>query len=127
MITVASANMIAFDLEGLAEFDAAGPCLKVLAETGAARIVLVGLRAGQELPEQHVPSQLLIQVLRGMLILHTGDAVRAVQTGALVLLEERVPHRVEATDDCVLLITLTPSPLRRPRGRALPTVPNIVR
>ena len=151
MIADASANMVVFDLEGLAEFEAAGPCLKVLAETGAARVVLVGLRKGQELPEQQAPSQLQMQVLRGTARLHTGDTVRAVEMGTLLLLEEHVPHRVEAIDDCVLLITLTPSPVyrgvetglyggpqafisrqtprgqRRARGRALPTVPTTLR
>ncbi len=151
MNTASSANMIAFDLDGLVEFDAEGPCIKVLAETGDARVVLIGLLAGQELPKQHVPSQLLVQTLRGKALFHAGDMVRPAEVGGLLLIEENVPHYVEAVESCVLLLTLTPSPrqggtdttmyahlpafvsrqgsrtLPRGRGRVLPTVSSRMR
>jgi quercetin dioxygenase-like cupin family protein len=110
MTTPEAAKMIAFDLDGLAVPGEDGMCMKALADTGAARVVLVVLRADHDLPEQVAPSQLVVQALRGQASLHAGTATRLLTPGTLVLLEEHVPHRLRALTDTVLLFTYTPSP-----------------
>jgi quercetin dioxygenase-like cupin family protein len=102
--------MIAFDLDGLAGSDDTGAGMRVLADTGAARLVLVSLRAGQELPEQWAPSQLVVQALRGHASLCSGPVARPLAPGTLLLVEERVPHRLRALEDATILFIYTPSP-----------------
>lgn len=109
-MTVRAGTMIAFDLDGLAVPGEGGMQAKVLADTGAARVVLVVLAAGAEVPEQRAPSQLLVQGLRGHAVLQSGGTAQAVTSGTLLLIEERVAHRLRAVEDAALLLTYTPSP-----------------
>lgn len=109
-----STHTILFDLKLLTQFDEQQPAAKVLAETGAAQVVLLAMRAGQAVRDVQTPSQIIAQCLRGRATLHTEAATQALRAGLVALIESETLHTFIATTDCVLLLTLTPSPEQRP-------------
>ena len=107
-------HAIIFDLKALTHFDDATPTITILAETGAAQVVLLAMRNGQSARDIQTPSQLIAQCLRGRATLQIGTAVQALRAGLVALVEANTRHSFIATTDCVLLLTLTPSPEQRP-------------
>lgn len=105
-----SAQSIVFDLKVLAQLDDAGPRAVILADTGAAQVVLLGMRAGQAVRDVRSASQLIAQALRGRVMLELAQATHALRAGLVALIEADAPHSFVATTDCVVLLTLTPSP-----------------
>lgn len=109
-----STHTIVFDLKQLTRFDEQQPAATVLAETGAAQVVLLAMRAGQTARDVQTPSQIIAQCLRGRATLHTDAPVQALRAGLVALIESDTLHTFQATTDCVLLLTLTPSPEQHP-------------
>lgn len=109
----AATSAVLFDLKQLARFSERGPEAVILAETGGAQIVLLGMRAGQEVREVRTASQVVAQCLRGRARLWLGAAPLEVRAGLVALIEAGATHSFSATTDCVLLLTLTPSPERQ--------------
>ncbi len=107
-------HSIVFDLKQLTVFHDAHPQATVLAETGAAQVVLLALRSGQACQDVRTPSQIIAQCLRGRADLLIGDATQALRAGLVALIESDTAHSFVATTDCVLLLTLTPSPEQQP-------------
>ena len=107
-------HAIIFDLKALTRFDAATPTVTILADTGAAQVVLLAMRNGQSAQGIETPSQLIAQCLRGRATLQIGPATQALRAGLVALVEASTPHSIIATTDCVVLLTLTPSPEQRP-------------
>ncbi len=103
-------NFILFDLRALTHFDAKRPQITTLAETGAARLILIAFRAGQELPMRQTTSETSVQALRGRLRLSVGASSAELISGRLAQIEERTPYQLYALSDVVALLTLTPSP-----------------
>ncbi len=103
-------NLIVFDLRTLSQFKEEGPSVQVLSDIEAARVVLFGFKAGQQLPEHVTASQILVQALRGRITFTTAASSIELQAGMLVQVEANVPHRVVAQTDAVMLVTMTPSP-----------------
>jgi quercetin dioxygenase-like cupin family protein len=101
---------IIFDLKQLARFGEHGPQATILAETGAAQIVLLAMHAGQTVRDVETSSQMMAQCLRGRAVLHLGTGAQALRAGLVALVEANMRHSFTATTDCVLLLTLTPSP-----------------
>lgn len=107
-------SAVVFDLKLLTRFNDQGPQAVILAETGAAQLVLLGMRAGQRLRDVQTASQNIVQCLRGRAALILGDtAPQELRAGLVTLVEAGARHSLLARTDCVLLLTLTPSPERR--------------
>ena len=106
-------HAIIFDLKALTRFDAATPTVTILADTGAAQVVLLAMRNGQSARDIETPSQQIAQCLRGRAILQIGAATQALRAGLVALVEANTRHSFIATTDCVVLLTLTPSPEQR--------------
>jgi quercetin dioxygenase-like cupin family protein len=104
------ASAIVFDLKQLARFNEKHPEGVILADTGDAQIVLLGMRAGQQIMDIETPSQFVAQCLRGRTVLRMGDAAQALRAGLVSLVEAHTRSTFYATTDCVLLLTFTPSP-----------------
>ncbi|MEO7000654.1 MAG: cupin domain-containing protein [Ktedonobacterales bacterium] len=85
--------------------------MTVLSETDAARVVLFGFRAGQQLPEHQVPCQIMFQVLRGNLTFTAAGIPVELREGMLLELEANARHSVVAHSESVALLTQTPNPL----------------
>jgi len=121
-------HTVIFDLKALTQFSDSGPRATILAETGAAQIVLLALRAGQSAQDVETRSQIVAQCLRGRATLRIGDAVQALRAGLVALIEADTRHTFVASTDCVLLLTLTPSPDERPaHGLLAGVAPLVVR
>lgn len=103
-------DLIQFDLRALAQPSESGPGVRVLADTGAARVVLFTFRKGQTLKEHNTSSQILVQVVRGRITFSAAGAHADARAGTLFSLEARVPHSIVARTDAVVLVTMTPSP-----------------
>ncbi len=108
-------HAIIFDLKMLSVFDESAPKATILAETGAAQVVLLAMRNGQSARDLETPSQIIAQCLRGRATLRSGAATQALRAGLVALVEANTCHSLIATTDCVLLLTLTPSPEQAPR------------
>jgi quercetin dioxygenase-like cupin family protein len=105
-------NLIVFDLRTLARFRDDHPHIQVLSDLGSARVVLIAFRAGQQLAEHRSPGQVLMQVLRGRIIIETPEKHVRLQAGLLLRLEASVLHSVIARTDALMLLTITPDPAR---------------
>lgn len=132
-------NFVLFDFRALTTFDELQPHVVTLAETGAARLLLVMLRAGQTLGPRPLASEVSAQALRGRLRLTVGgDASAApsadapsieLRAGRLAQIEAQTPWRFDALGDAVILLSLTPSPGDAALDNALrgPTGPLVMR
>ncbi|HEU5345901.1 MAG TPA: hypothetical protein VFU60_16250 [Ktedonobacterales bacterium] len=117
-------NFVLFDFRALTTFDERRPHVVTLSETGAARLLLVMLRAGQTLAPRPLASETSAQALRGRLRLSVGgDATTTpssplssaatsieLRAGRLAQIEAQTPWRFDAISDAVILLSLTPSP-----------------
>lgn len=113
-------NFVLFDFRALTTFDERRPHVVTLSETGAARLLLVMLRAGQRLAPQPLSSETSAQALRGRLRLTVGGDVATapsstpssieLRAGRLAQIEAQTPWRFDAISDAVILLSLTPSP-----------------
>lgn len=102
--------LVALDLRALTRFQEDGPSVRVLADTGAARVVLFAFKAGQILKSHTTSSQILVQVVRGQITFTAGQHTAEGRVGTLFALEARVPHSITARTNAVVLVTMTPSP-----------------
>jgi quercetin dioxygenase-like cupin family protein len=118
---------ILFDLKALTQFGWSSPMATILADTGAAQVVLLALRNGQALRDVQTPSQLIAQCLRGRATVQIGTASQALRAGLVALIEAETRHSFIATTDCVLLLTLTPSPETRAHVLLVDVRPLVVR
>lgn len=103
-------DLIVFELRKLAVYDDSAPGVTVLADVGAARVVLFAFRPGQVLKEHETTSQILVQALRGRVQFNAAGRTVAMSGGMLVQLEARVRHSIVAQTDALVLVTIVPSP-----------------
>jgi len=101
-------NLIVFDLRTLAHFREERPDVQVLSDIGVARLVLLAFKAGQ-LPEHRTPSQILVQALRGRVIVTAVGTSVKLQAGMVLQVKANVPHTVVAQTDVVMLL-MRPGP-----------------
>lgn len=106
----AGTDFVVFDLRALTHYDLLQPRVVTLAETGTSRLLLIALRAGQELPPQATPSEASIQALRGRLRLSVGAGSAELIMGRLAQVEAGATFTLSALTDAVALVSLTPSP-----------------
>lgn len=104
--------MLQIDLESRIKFDADRPAIHPLADSGHARVLLVCLKAGQSLKDHRSASQVNAHFLKGRAIFLVDGVPADAGPGSMVLLEPQRFHRIEAIDDCVVLIIMTPHPAR---------------
>ena len=102
--------LVALDLRALTRFQEDGPSVRILADTGAARVVLFAFKAGQILKSHTTSSQILVQVVRGQITFTAGQHSTEGRVGTLFALEARVPHGITTHTNAVVLVTMTPSP-----------------
>jgi|GEM_PF-2997708 len=114
-------HSILFDLKALTQFDEQSPRATILADTNDAQLVLVAMHAGQQMVKIRTGSQIIAQCLRGRTTLHIGPNIQALRAGLVALIEADTVHSFVATTDCVLLLTLTPSPEHHAPAHAILT------
>jgi len=77
-----------------------------LAKPGARRVVLMALRTDARVEEHAVAGALFLQVLEGRVRVTVAEHTWSLGGGELLALEPKVPHRVHAMTESVLLLTL---------------------
>jgi uncharacterized protein (DUF2249 family)/quercetin dioxygenase-like cupin family protein len=89
----------------------------VLVNESDLRLVLLCLRAGQQVPEHSAAGSITVQAITGRATFYDGDEACEMFAGTLVCLEAGRAHRVEAHTDTALLVTIikTPQKAERPR------------
>lgn len=92
-------------LERQVRFDHQHPATVQLETTLPGQVLLIGLRAGQQLREHRVATPITIQVLRGEGTLTAEHASYPARAGLLLPLAAQVVHGATAETDLVLLVT----------------------
>lgn len=126
------------NLNILIEYDDERFSPKVLMNEPGYRMVLLGMRAGQLIPEHASKGMVTVQVIRGHVTLFAGFP-NELYAGEVISIEDGVLHRIEAIEDSALLVLFTggsdsstahseeldllqvPRPQRHPRGDGLPS------
>jgi uncharacterized protein (DUF2249 family)/quercetin dioxygenase-like cupin family protein len=78
----------------------------VLANEPEMRLVLLCLREGQQVPEHSANSIITVQCITGHATFYDGAEACEMFAGTLVRIGAGRPHRVEAHQDAVLLVTM---------------------
>lgn len=104
--------MLLLDLATYIKFDESRPAVHALADSGHARVMLVCLKAGQALRDHRSASQVIAHFLHGRGVFYADGVAREASAGSIILLEPNHFHRIEAVEDCVVLVTMAPHPAR---------------
>jgi uncharacterized protein (DUF2249 family) len=87
-------------------FDESKPVIRTLLPGPGPRVMLLCLRAGQEVPEHTAANAITVQALSGRATFHDGPAAVKMKPGMLLRLEAGRPHAVSAREDSALLVTI---------------------
>ena len=79
---------------------------RILMEDPVMRVVLVSLRAGQSLPEHAANGLVTVYSIGGRVLFYEGTECCNMVPGTLIRLAPGRPHRLEATEDSRLLVTM---------------------
>ena len=91
-------------LEQRVRFDDRHPVATQLDTALPGQVILIGMRAGQQLRDHRVATPITIQVVRGEGTITAADAVYPAQAGTFVSLGANVVHGATAVMDLVLLV-----------------------
>jgi uncharacterized protein (DUF2249 family)/quercetin dioxygenase-like cupin family protein len=91
-------------LEQQVHFDDRRPVAVQLDTALPGQVLLIGVRAGQQLHDHRVATPITIHIVRGEGRVTVGDAAYPAQPGALFSLAANVPHGATAETDLVLLV-----------------------
>jgi uncharacterized protein (DUF2249 family)/quercetin dioxygenase-like cupin family protein len=94
------------NINRLIEFNAQKFNPIVLANEPEIRLVLLCLRAGQQVPEHSTNGIITVQCITGHATFYDGTEACEMFAGTLVRVDAGRPHRVEARQDAVLLVTM---------------------
>ncbi len=110
--------MLQIEIDSLVAFDEDKPLVRPVADSGHARVMLVCLRAGQSVRDHRSSSQVIAHFLKGRGIFYADGVPQDARPGSIVLLEPNRFHRIQAVEDCVVLVTMAPHPAREGYPRA---------
>jgi uncharacterized protein (DUF2249 family)/quercetin dioxygenase-like cupin family protein len=91
-------------LERRVSFDNQHPVAVQLDTELPGQVLLIGMRAGQQLRDHRVATPITIQVVRGEGRITAGDAVYPAQPGVFLSLAAGIVHGASAETDLVLLV-----------------------
>jgi quercetin dioxygenase-like cupin family protein len=79
-------------------------------DNGANRVIALLLPEGEVLQEHQVREHALVFVLRGELLVSSGEGERSLPAPSLIYFDPAERHEVRATSECQILICLAPWP-----------------
>ena len=99
------------EIESLHKEDAwlqeTGPSSKTLVKHSDLRIVLLAMRKKMCMSEHRTAARISVQTLAGHIRLRLPDRTVELPAGQLLVLDQCVPHDVEAEEDSAFLLTLS--------------------
>jgi quercetin dioxygenase-like cupin family protein len=99
------------EIQSLHEEDAwlqgTGPSSKTLVKHSDPRIVLLAMRKNMSMHEHKTAARISVQTLAGHIRLRLPDRTVELPAGQLLVLDQCVPHDVEAEEDSAFLLTLS--------------------
>jgi quercetin dioxygenase-like cupin family protein len=116
-----SGPLLQFDLAGELEqlhrdeswLHPTGRCSKTLVKHPDLRIVLIAMKASTRMHEHTAAARISVHSINGHIRLHLPDRVVDLPAGHLLVLDQCVPHDVEATEDSAFLLTLSWPPEKK--------------
>ena len=84
-----------------------GPSSKTLVKHSDLRIVLLAMRKNMSMHEHKTAARISVQTLTGHIRLRLPDRTVELPAGQLLVLDQCVPHDVEAEEDSAFLLTLS--------------------
>lgn len=84
-----------------------GRSSKTLVKYGDLRIVLISMKAGARMHEHKASARISIQTIAGHVRLHLREQTVDLPAGQLLVLDQCLPHDVEALEDSAFLLTLS--------------------
>lgn len=94
------------DINSFHDFNDEEISRRILMEDPVMRVVLVSLRAGQNLPEHAANGLVTVYSVEGRVLFYEGTECCTMVPGTLIRLAPGLPHRLEATEDSRLLVTM---------------------
>ena len=82
---------------------------KTLVKDSGLDVVLIAIRAGGEVPEHSAPCPIVIQVVEGEVAVTVESDEHELRPGHLLAVDTRLRHRLEASMDSAVLVTLARS------------------
>ena len=83
-----------------------GQNARTLVKYDGLRIVLIALKAGSRIPEHHTEGQISIQTIVGHIQVRADGRSFELQPGGLLVLDQGLPHDVEALEESAFLLTI---------------------
>lgn len=99
--------MIKHNLNDLIEFDSRKFNPKVLINDPDYRLVLLGIKAGQSIPEHMTSGKLTVYVMRGQVTFYEQSVPCELGPGEVVTIAAGMKHHVDAHEDSALLVLAT--------------------
>ena len=90
-----------------------GRSSKTLVKYPDLRIVLIAMKANTRMQEHTAAGRISVHSLNGHIRLHLPERVVDLPAGHLLVLDQCVPHDVEATEDSAFLLTLSWPPEKK--------------
>ena len=84
-----------------------GPSSKTLVKHPDLRIVLLAMRTKMSMHEHKTAARISVQTIAGHIRLRLPDRTVELPAGQLLVLDQCVPHDVEAVEDSAFLLTLS--------------------
>ena len=84
-----------------------GPSSKTLVKHSDLRIVLLAMKKSMSMHEHKTAARISVQTLAGHIRLRLPDRTVELPAGQLLVLDQCVPHDVEAEEDSAFLLTLS--------------------
>src|ERR1700691_5298223 len=84
-----------------------GPSSKTLVKHSDLRIVLLAMKKNMSMHEHKTAARISVQTLAGHIRLRLPDRTVELPAGQLLVLDQCVPHDVEAEEDSAFLLTLS--------------------
>lgn len=79
-------------------------------DNGVSKVMQFSFPKGKVMKKHTAPSAILVQVISGEILFETEEEEVIVKSGELLSLEANIEHAVQALEDSVMLLTITPSP-----------------
>lgn len=85
---------------------------EILVKSDSLRVVLVTAIVGGKLNEHSAPGSITVQILKGQFVFTIEDEPRVMNAEDIVIVDPKIRHAVECTEDGAFLLTLVNPPAR---------------